>query len=201
MCAGYPWASDHLNISFRGTTTMQGTIQCLSLGRWNGVRPWPGSYFPAWPDVLQLNAFAARAPARRLSRTIRSIAEQCEGIRCDMAMLVLNDIFERTWGGVPESNRSTITGRRLSTAIKEGIESSGLSPRHTGPGVGAPTTVRLLLRQKLYDRMEHGNAESVPCTSWQILLTSKEWSGSSRTMHEPGLPPPFRTEKGVPQPW
>ena len=26
------------------------------------------------------------------------IAGQCDGIRCDMAMLMLNDIFERTWG-------------------------------------------------------------------------------------------------------
>jgi hypothetical protein len=26
------------------------------------------------------------------------IAEQCDGVRCDMAMLVLPDVFERTWG-------------------------------------------------------------------------------------------------------
>ena len=26
------------------------------------------------------------------------IAGQCDGIRCDMAMLVLPDVFERTWG-------------------------------------------------------------------------------------------------------
>jgi hypothetical protein len=26
------------------------------------------------------------------------MAEQCDGIRCDMAMLLLNDIFARTWG-------------------------------------------------------------------------------------------------------
>ena len=26
------------------------------------------------------------------------IAGQCDGIRCDMAMHVLNSIFERTWG-------------------------------------------------------------------------------------------------------
>ena len=26
------------------------------------------------------------------------IAEQCDGLRCDMAMLVLPDVFERTWG-------------------------------------------------------------------------------------------------------
>jgi hypothetical protein len=54
-------------------------------------------YFPAWPDVVQLNAFA---PALRAAvvDTLRDIAEQCDGVRCDMAMLVMNDVFERTWG-------------------------------------------------------------------------------------------------------
>ncbi len=53
--------------------------------------------FPAWPDVLQLNAFAPGL--RRAAReTVSSIAAQCDGIRCDMAMLMLNQIFERTWG-------------------------------------------------------------------------------------------------------
>ena len=54
-------------------------------------------YFPAWPDVLQLNAFQ---PGLRQAvvETIAEIAGQCDGIRCDMAMLMLNNIFERTWG-------------------------------------------------------------------------------------------------------
>jgi hypothetical protein len=30
------------------------------------------------------------------------IAGQCDGVRCDMAMLVLPDVFERTWGMRPE---------------------------------------------------------------------------------------------------
>ena len=29
---------------------------------------------------------------------LRKIAGQCDGVRCDMAMLVLPDVFERTWG-------------------------------------------------------------------------------------------------------
>jgi hypothetical protein len=31
--------------------------------------------------------------------TIFGIAQQCDGIRCDMAVLMLNSIFEHTWGG------------------------------------------------------------------------------------------------------
>jgi hypothetical protein len=54
-------------------------------------------YFPAWPDVLQLNAFD---PGLRQAviETLSTIAAQCDGIRCDMSMLMLNNIFERTWG-------------------------------------------------------------------------------------------------------
>jgi hypothetical protein len=54
-------------------------------------------YFPAWPDVVQLNAFA---PALRAAviETLNEIADQCDGVRCDMAMLVMNDVFARTWG-------------------------------------------------------------------------------------------------------
>ncbi len=54
-------------------------------------------YFPAWPDVMQLNAFH---PGLRLDviATLSDIAGQCDGVRCDMAMLFINSIFERTWG-------------------------------------------------------------------------------------------------------
>ena len=54
-------------------------------------------FYPPWPDVLQLNLFS---PGLReaLLDTVKSIAAQCDGIRCDMAMLVMNDIFKKTWG-------------------------------------------------------------------------------------------------------
>ena len=54
-------------------------------------------YFPPWPDVVQLNAFS---PAMRAAtvETLADIAGQCDGIRCDMAMLMINDIFAKTWG-------------------------------------------------------------------------------------------------------
>lgn len=54
-------------------------------------------YYPAWQDVLQVNAFH---PGLReaMIETVTRIAGQCDGVRCDMAMLVMNDIFESTWG-------------------------------------------------------------------------------------------------------
>ena len=54
-------------------------------------------YFPPWPDVVQLNAFS---PALRdaVAETLVAIAAQCDGLRCDMAMLMTNEVFARTWG-------------------------------------------------------------------------------------------------------
>jgi Alpha amylase, catalytic domain len=54
-------------------------------------------YFPAWPDVVQLNAFSPDLRAAVID-TLDSIADQCDGVRCDMAMLAINDVFEHTWG-------------------------------------------------------------------------------------------------------
>jgi hypothetical protein len=54
-------------------------------------------YFPGWPDTLQLN-YGNPATQTAMIGELRHIAEQCDGVRCDMAMLVLPDVFERTWG-------------------------------------------------------------------------------------------------------
>lgn len=53
-------------------------------------------YFPPWRDVAQLNHFhPTLRPA--LLAVLHEIAKHCDGFRCDMAMLVLNDIFAKTW--------------------------------------------------------------------------------------------------------
>jgi hypothetical protein len=55
-------------------------------------------FYPPWPDVLQLDVFNAGL-REALLKTVRNIASQCDGIRCDMAMLVMNEIFGKTWSG------------------------------------------------------------------------------------------------------
>jgi hypothetical protein len=59
----------------------------------NGKDP----YFAAWTDVVQLNAFSPLLRAAAID-TLLQIASQCDGVRCDMAMLMMNDVFARTWG-------------------------------------------------------------------------------------------------------
>jgi glycosidase len=54
-------------------------------------------YFPAWTDTVQINYFNEKTQEFMIE-TLLNIAKLCDGVRCDMAMLVLNDVFERTWG-------------------------------------------------------------------------------------------------------
>jgi hypothetical protein len=54
-------------------------------------------YFPGWPDTLQLDYGNPATQEAMIDELVR-IAGRCDGVRCDMAMLVLPDVFERTWG-------------------------------------------------------------------------------------------------------
>lgn len=54
-------------------------------------------YFPGWSDTLQLD-YSQPALQEAMCGELRSIAARCDGVRCDMAMLLLPDVFERTWG-------------------------------------------------------------------------------------------------------
>lgn len=54
-------------------------------------------YFPPWADVVQVNPFAPSA--RQLAvATLTTIAAHADAVRCDMAMLMLDDVVSRTWG-------------------------------------------------------------------------------------------------------
>jgi hypothetical protein len=119
-------------------------------------------YFPAWPDVLQLNAFE---PGLRQAaiETVASIAEQCDGVRCDMAMLFLNPIFERTWDGRAGPPPATEYWVDVISAIKQ---------QHPGFVFIAEAywDLEWELQQKgfdfcydktLYDRLAHNHADSI----------------------------------------
>jgi glycosidase len=53
--------------------------------------------FPGWTDTLQLNYANQELQVARIDELI-AIAGRCDGVRCDMAMLLLPAIFQRTWG-------------------------------------------------------------------------------------------------------
>lgn len=62
--------------------------------------------FPPWHDTAQLDY---RLPATHdaMAETLMRIADHCDGVRCDMAMLVLPDIFRQTWSMAPPALADT----------------------------------------------------------------------------------------------
>src|SRR5947209_10988547 len=53
-------------------------------------------YFAGWPDTLHVN-YQRPALQVAMGMELLNIAGHCDGVRCDMAMLILPDVFERTW--------------------------------------------------------------------------------------------------------
>jgi alpha amylase-like protein len=98
----HPWVEEHPEYYISGTeldmarspqdyfrVKREGGDMILAHGR--------DPYFPSWPDVLQLN-YSNPATQDAMTGELVKIAGQCDGVRCDMAMLVLPDVTERTWG-------------------------------------------------------------------------------------------------------
>jgi hypothetical protein len=54
-------------------------------------------YFAGWTDTLQLN-YRDAALRQAMLAELHSVASRCDGVRCDMAMLLLPQVFLRTWG-------------------------------------------------------------------------------------------------------
>jgi hypothetical protein len=159
----HPWVSAHPEYFVPGNdedlrrdpasfVTVSGKV--LALGR--------DPFFPAWPDVLQLNAFAPGL-RKAVIGALTDIADQCDGVRCDMSMLMLNQVFERTWGTRAGPRPATEYWRTVIPAVKA---------KHADFKFIAEAYWDLeweLQQQgfdfcydkKLYDRMEKDSAESV----------------------------------------
>jgi glycosidase len=102
MAPDHPWVDEHPDYFVHGTEadlarapqnycraqTKNGPLM-LAYGR--------DPYFDGWPDTLQLNYGNPKLQEAMIGE-LETIAGQCDGVRCDMAMLVLPEVFERTWG-------------------------------------------------------------------------------------------------------
>ena len=102
MAPDHPWVEEHPEYFVSGTKEdLENSPQNYALIKGNsgehilafGRDP----YFPGWPDTLQLD-YSNPALQDAMIQQLLKIASQCDGVRCDMAMLILPEVFERTWG-------------------------------------------------------------------------------------------------------
>ncbi len=124
-------------------------------------------YFPPWTDSLQLNAMHTGLREAHI-KILRDIAGQCDGVRCDMAMLMLGDVFNRTWGkrATRQLGPATATGEywtEMIGAIRQERPSFifmaevywDLESRILEQGFN------YAYDKRLYDRLRHGDPDSI----------------------------------------
>ncbi len=159
----HPWVVEHPEYFVRGNAddARNDPSSFIAAGGRvlaNGRDP----FFPAWPDVVQLNAFQ---PGLRQAviETLLDIAGQSDGVRCDMAMLLINNIFGRTWGGRAGQRPATEYWREVIPAVKNEHPNFLFIAE-------AYWDLEWELQQqgfdycydkRLYDRLEHGDTENV----------------------------------------
>ncbi len=99
----HPWIYEHPEYFVQGTEE-EGKADSIDFfysdtadGKGVVVARGRDPYFPPWIDTTQFNAFQ---PALRQATidTLIEIGNQCDGVRCDMAMMMMNHIFQKTWG-------------------------------------------------------------------------------------------------------
>jgi hypothetical protein len=159
----HPWVADHPEYFIPGNADdlHQAPGSFMNVGKRIFARG-RDPFFPAWPDVLQLNAFHPGL-RRAIIDTMNDVADQCDGVRCDMAMLVLNDIFGKTWGGRLGVRPETEYWPKMIQAVRKD------HPQFLFIAEAYWDTEWELQQQgfdfcydkRLYDRLENGDAEMI----------------------------------------
>jgi hypothetical protein len=74
-------------------------------------------YFPPWTDTAQLD-YRLATTRRVMIEALLDVASRSDGVRCDMSMLLLSEVFEKTWAHCPPApGLERARGEFWSTAI------------------------------------------------------------------------------------
>ncbi len=111
--ADHPWTHSHPEYYIQGTETdnHQNPSDYIAIDHHDQkfyIAHGKDPHFPCWSDTAQLNYFNPQT-REALITTLQSIAEVSDGVRCDMAMLCLNDVH----GGIWQPNLSNFNFQKL----------------------------------------------------------------------------------------
>lgn len=92
----HAWVRERPELFVQSATEVPGTFAQQSGGRLRWLAHGKDPFFAPWTDTVQLDYRRAVTRAAMV-QLLESIAGWCDGVRCDMAMLVLNEVFASTW--------------------------------------------------------------------------------------------------------
>jgi glycosidase len=94
------WLRERPELFVQSATEVPGTFKQQAADGVHWLAHGKDPYFPGWTDTVQLDYRKASTRAA-MTELLRSIAERCDGVRCDMAMLMLNHVIAQTWSAFP----------------------------------------------------------------------------------------------------
>jgi Alpha amylase, catalytic domain len=96
----HPWVTEKPERFVQSATELPGTFSQPTRNGPLWLAHGKDPHFPPWSDTVQLDYRRAETRAAMIE-LLQSVAAQCDGVRCDMAMLLLNDVFQKTWARFP----------------------------------------------------------------------------------------------------
>jgi hypothetical protein len=92
----HPWISEHPDLFVQAPNSSGAVAAGKDRYLANGKDP----YFAPWTDTVQLD-YRRSETRTAMTELLLSVAARCDAVRCDMAMLLLKDIFAKTWEAFP----------------------------------------------------------------------------------------------------
>lgn len=137
-------------------------------------------YFPSWNDTVQLNIFNSGTRKALISEMSR-IARFCDGFRCDMAMLLLNEIFSETWREYVE--KPFIEKEFWPEAISNVKDACGDTLFIAEVYWGRETQLQQMGFDYTYDKVLYDKLLSAPASDVSAQLKNREQSSRSKFVH------------------
>lgn len=102
MALDHPWVASYPERLVQGSAedlknSPQNFFQAKTKSGMKIIAHGRDPYFDGWADTVQINVFSPAA-RRAMTEMLVKLAGMCDGLRCDMAMLLVTRIFKSTWG-------------------------------------------------------------------------------------------------------
>ena len=117
----HPWLNDRPELFVQAPKPAADTFTQTTANGLKYLAHGKDPYCPAWNDTVQLDYRRSETRAA-MSVVLQGVAELCDGVRCDMAMLLLNEVFANTWKQFPslEPEPKTEFWSDAITAVRRG---------------------------------------------------------------------------------
>src|SRR5262249_30612566 len=159
----HPWLAEHPEYFVHGTEDDLAAHPDAWLRTPGGiVAHGRDPFFPPWRDVVQLDPMSE--PLRDAAvATLVDIADQCDGVRCDMANLLLDEVAERTWAGRMQPARPEPYWREVTHRVRAQRPGFVFLAEAYWRLEGALTAQGLAssYEKPLYDRLVHADPQGV----------------------------------------